>query len=66
MARDTYASIVGHPPQLAYMALALNEPAAKMRATLIRKMLQPAGPPPPREEDMVIARPGGGRGGGGA
>jgi len=33
------------------MALALNEPAAKIRAQLLRKMIQPAGPPPPREGD---------------
>ncbi|KAK3354574.1 splicing factor 3B subunit 10-domain-containing protein [Neurospora tetraspora] len=56
--RDTYASIVGHPPLLSYMALAENEPAAKVRARLIRKMLQPMGPPPPREgeEPMLVDR----------
>jgi splicing factor 3B subunit 5 len=34
--RDTYASMVGHPPLLSYMALAQNEPVAKIRAQLIR------------------------------
>ncbi|CEJ91282.1 Putative Splicing factor 3B subunit 5 [[Torrubiella] hemipterigena] len=34
--RDTYASIVGHPPLLSYMSLAENEPASKTRAKLIR------------------------------
>ena len=51
IARDTHASLVGHPPQLAYVSLALNEPAAKVRARLLRAMLQPCGPPPPREGD---------------
>ncbi|GAW26974.1 putative splicing factor 3B subunit 5 [Rosellinia necatrix] len=49
ISRDTYSSLVGHPPQLAYISLAQNEPAAKVRAQLIRKMIQPSGPPPPRE-----------------
>ncbi|KAG6228817.1 hypothetical protein E4U25_002815 [Claviceps purpurea] len=52
--RDTYASIAGHRPLLAYIALAENEPLVKVRARMIRffgkKMLQPAGPPPPRED----------------
>lgn len=34
--RDTYASIVGHRPLLAYVAIAENEPIAKVRANLIR------------------------------
>lgn len=34
--RDTSASIVGHPPMLAYVALAQNEPMARVRAKLIR------------------------------
>ncbi|CRK17198.1 Splicing factor 3B subunit 5 like protein [Verticillium longisporum] len=49
--RDTYASIVGHPPMLAYIALAENEPVHLVRARLIRKMLQPAGPPPQRDNE---------------
>ncbi|KAM7205620.1 Splicing factor 3B subunit 5/RDS3 complex subunit 10 [Rhypophila sp. PSN 637] len=49
--RDTSASIVGHPPLLAFVALAQNEPTAKVRARLIRSMIQPAGPPPAREGD---------------
>ncbi|KAI0476116.1 splicing factor 3B, subunit 5 [Xylariaceae sp. FL0804] len=53
--RDTYASIVGHPPMLAYQALALGEPAAKYRAQLLRRMAQPCGPPPPREGDDLPA-----------
>ncbi|KAK3331049.1 splicing factor 3B subunit 10-domain-containing protein [Apodospora peruviana] len=53
--RDTNATIVGHPPLLAYVALAQNEPAAKVRARLIRKMLQPVGPPPNREDEELMA-----------
>lgn len=34
--RDTSASIVGHPPLLAFVALAQNEPIAKVRARIIR------------------------------
>ncbi|KAM7208938.1 splicing factor 3B subunit 10 [Naviculisporaceae sp. PSN 640] len=49
--RDTKASIVGHPPLLAMIALAQNEPVAKTRARLIREMIQPCGPPPAREGD---------------
>ncbi|KAK4208707.1 splicing factor 3B subunit 5/RDS3 complex subunit 10 [Rhypophila decipiens] len=49
--RDTSASIVGHPPLLGLVALAQNEPTAKVRARLIRSMIQPAGPPPAREGD---------------
>ncbi|KAK1758455.1 splicing factor 3B subunit 5 [Echria macrotheca] len=51
--RDTYSSIVGHPSLLSYMALAQNEPAVKLRAELIRKMLQPIGPPPSKEDDEI-------------
>ena len=34
--RDTYASIAGHRPLLAYVALAENEPIVKVRARMIR------------------------------
>ncbi|KAH8907403.1 splicing factor 3B subunit 5/RDS3 complex subunit 10 [Coniochaeta sp. PMI_546] len=52
--RDTYSSIVGHPPHAAFIALATNEPVAKVKAELIRKMVQPCGPPPVREGDEPI------------
>ncbi|KAK4232341.1 splicing factor 3B subunit 5/RDS3 complex subunit 10 [Podospora fimiseda] len=55
--RDTSSSIIGHPPLLAYAALAQNEPIAKIRAETIRKMFQPVGPPPPREgEELPVLR----------
>ena len=34
--RDTYSSIAGHPPLLSYIALAENEPVAKVRVQMIR------------------------------
>uniref|UniRef100_A0A0B7K0E0 Splicing factor subunit n=1 Tax=Bionectria ochroleuca TaxID=29856 RepID=A0A0B7K0E0_BIOOC len=35
--RDTYSSIAGHRPLLSYIALAENEPVAKVRAQMIRR-----------------------------
>ncbi|TLD32992.1 hypothetical protein PspLS_01371 [Pyricularia sp. CBS 133598] len=68
--RDTYSSIAGHPPLVAYISLAENEPVAKTRAQMIRigcladsvklrkKMIQPCGPPPAREGDEIGAQQG--------
>ncbi|KAM6535453.1 hypothetical protein FALCPG4_005015 [Fusarium falciforme] len=39
--RDTYSSIAGHRPLLSYIALAENEPLAKVRAQMIRVCLFP-------------------------
>lgn len=45
--RDSYASFVGHPPLLEYMALATGESSREeMRVKLIEKMVRPVGPPP--------------------
>lgn len=38
--RDTQSSIVGHPPLLSYIALAHNEPVAKVRVEMIRVRLR--------------------------
>jgi len=46
IARDSYASYVGHPAMLSYMAIGLGEPREKVRAQMIEKMIQPVGPPP--------------------
>lgn len=45
------------------MSLAQNEPMAKVRAQMIREMVQPVGPPPPREDEILAlpAAQGGGR-----
>jgi splicing factor 3B subunit 5 len=42
--RDTQSSIVGHPPLLSYIALAQNEPIAKVRTEMIR--VRPQTSPP--------------------
>jgi len=44
--RDTYASYIGHPPLLEYMAIGLGEPREKVRAQMIERMIRPAGKPP--------------------
>ncbi len=49
--RDTSSSIVGHPPLLAYSALADGECKARVKFELTEKMLQPCGPPPQKEDD---------------
>ncbi|KAF8251945.1 splicing factor 3B, subunit 5 [Wilcoxina mikolae CBS 423.85] len=48
--RDTYASYVGHPPLLEYMAIGSGEPMAKLRTKFVEKMIQPVGKPPERED----------------
>lgn len=49
--RDSYASYIGHPPLLSYMALGMGEPREKVRAMFIEKMIRGAGPPPKEEEE---------------
>lgn len=47
IARDSYASYVGHPPLLQYMTLAMGESSREeMRVKLIEKMVRPVGAPP--------------------
>ncbi|GAM84806.1 hypothetical protein ANO11243_028070 [Dothideomycetidae sp. 11243] len=47
IARDSYASYVGHPPLLAYMTLAAGETCVEeMRVKLLEKMVRPVGAPP--------------------
>jgi splicing factor 3B subunit 5 len=46
IARDTYASYVGHPPVLEYIALGMGEAREKVRVRMIEKMIQPVGKPP--------------------
>ncbi|ETN41357.1 uncharacterized protein HMPREF1541_03292 [Cyphellophora europaea CBS 101466] len=47
--RDSYASYVGHPPLLAYMALGMGEAKDKVRGQMIEKMVRGVGAPPARE-----------------
>ncbi|TVY37048.1 Uncharacterized protein LSUB1_G005854, partial [Lachnellula subtilissima] len=44
--RDSYASYVGHPPLLSYMAIGMGECREKVRGAMIEKMIQPVGKPP--------------------
>ncbi|CAJ0954893.1 unnamed protein product, partial [Mesorhabditis belari] len=44
--RDTYASLVGHPGLLSYMAVCEHESRARTKFNLINRMVQPCGPPP--------------------
>ena len=49
--RDSYASYIGHPPLLAYMALGMGESKEIVRAQMIEAMIRGAGKPPAREDD---------------
>ncbi|EED20075.1 splicing factor 3B subunit 10 (SF3b10), putative [Talaromyces stipitatus ATCC 10500] len=44
--RDSYASYIGHPPLLEYMAIGIGEPKEKVRSMMIEKMIRGAGNPP--------------------
>ena len=44
--RDSYASYIGHPPLLSYMAVGMGEPKEKVRLAMIEKMVRGAGNPP--------------------
>ncbi|TGO47953.1 hypothetical protein BCON_0257g00150 [Botryotinia convoluta] len=44
--RDSYASYVGHPPLLSYMAIGMGSPREIVRKNMIEKMIQPVGKPP--------------------
>ncbi|KAM0802092.1 splicing factor 3B subunit 10 [Usnea florida] len=44
--RDSYASYIGHPPLLSYMALGMGECRERVRAALIERMVRPGGKPP--------------------
>lgn len=46
IARDSYASYVGHPPVLEYFAIAQNESIGRVRYEFLQKMLLPCGVPP--------------------
>lgn len=44
--RDSYASYIGHPPLLGYMAIGMGEPKEKVRSMMIEKMIRGVGNPP--------------------
>lgn len=49
--RDSYASYIGHHPQLAYFAVAENESIGRKKYEFLQKMLLPCGTPPKRADD---------------
>ncbi|XP_042911710.1 splicing factor 3B subunit 5 [Parasteatoda tepidariorum] len=49
--RDSLASFMAHHDMLNFFAIAENESKARIRFSLIEKMLTPTGPPPERAED---------------
>eukprot|EP00053_Salpingoeca_punica_P023478 m.10280 g.10280 ORF g.10280 m.10280 type:complete len:99 (+) comp5169_c0_seq1:128-424(+) len=44
--RDTFASMLGHPNMLDYVAIAENESRGRTKFNLMMKMIQPCGPTP--------------------
>ncbi|KAF2136141.1 uncharacterized protein K452DRAFT_302992 [Aplosporella prunicola CBS 121167] len=48
--RDSYASFIGHPPMLSYMAVGAGVSRERMRLSMIDSMIRPVGPPPEEEE----------------
>ena len=48
--RDSYASYIGHPPMLSYMALGMGESKETVRVKMIEAMVKGSGPPPANEE----------------
>ncbi|CEM29097.1 unnamed protein product [Vitrella brassicaformis CCMP3155] len=48
--RDTLASHVGHYSRLAYLAVAENEPIARIRFRCLQAIPRPCGPPPPKTD----------------
>lgn len=49
--RDSAASYLGHFDMLNYFSLAENETKARVKFTMLERMVQPCGPPPERPED---------------
>ena len=49
--RDSYASYIGHHPQMAYFAVAENESIGRKKYEFLQKMLLPCGTPPKRADD---------------
>ena len=51
MHRDSYASYIGHPPLLEYMAIGMGEAREKVRAQLIE--VGPSRAPPPKPNNLT-------------
>ncbi|KAI7865244.1 splicing factor 3B subunit 5/RDS3 complex subunit 10 [Spinellus fusiger] len=48
--RDSYASYVGHNSLLSFFSVAENECKARVKLTIMEKMVRPCGVPPVRED----------------
>ncbi len=48
--RDSYASYIGHPPLLSYMAVGFGECREKVRGRFVENMVKPVGPPPESQD----------------
>lgn len=51
IARDSYSSIMGHPPLIHYMAIGMGLPTERVRMQSMEKMVLPVGPAPAVEND---------------
>lgn len=49
--RDSYASYIGHPALLSYMALGMGECREVVRAQFVEKIVKGVGPAPADRED---------------
>ena len=49
--RDSYASYIGHPPLLAWMALGMGESKEVVRGRMVEAMVRGVGKPPGEGED---------------
>jgi splicing factor 3B subunit 5 len=49
--RDSYASYIGHPALLSYMALGMGESREVVRAQFVEKMVKGVGSAPVEKED---------------
>lgn len=52
--RDSYASYIGHPPLLEYMAIGIGAPKEKVRTMMIEKMIRGAGNPPEVMDSNIL------------
>jgi len=48
--RDSYASVVGHPALLEYLAIAQDKSKIELKEEMIMKMVKPCGPIPKSDQ----------------
>ena len=52
--RDSYASYIGHPPLLEFIAIGMGENKEKVRAMMVEGMVRGAGNPPEVSADRAL------------